>query len=277
MYDTPMKALVFGSKGYLGTHFIELFDDAIGSSADIADPQAVAAELDAHTPDVVINCAGKTGRPNVDWCEDHKEETIKSNVTGPLVLLEECGKRDIYWAHVGSGCIYEGSEEQLFTEEDPPNFAGSFYARSKAWIDQILKDFPVLTLRLRMPFDGSENPRSLIQKIKKYERVIDVPNSLSYLPDFLDASKQLIEKRATGIFNVVNPGAISPLRVMELYQEIVDPAHQVEKLALEDLSEVAKAGRSNCVLSTAKLEEQGIVLQDVELAVREALHVLGNQ
>ena len=45
------------------------------------------------TPDVVINCAGKTGRPNVDWCEDHKEETVRANVTGPLILLDECRKQ----------------------------------------------------------------------------------------------------------------------------------------------------------------------------------------
>jgi dTDP-4-dehydrorhamnose reductase len=41
--------------------------------------------LDEVKPDVVINAAGKTGKPNVDWCEDHKEETLRSNDTGPLV------------------------------------------------------------------------------------------------------------------------------------------------------------------------------------------------
>ena len=34
----------------------------------------------------VINCAGKTGRPNVDWCEDHRPETVMSNVVGTITL-----------------------------------------------------------------------------------------------------------------------------------------------------------------------------------------------
>ena len=102
-----MKVLIFGSNGYLGRQFAKLYPEAICPKADIADQASVSRILDAEKPDVVINAAGKTGRPNVDWCEDHKMETMRSNVTGPLVLLEECAKRNIYWVHLGSGCIYQ--------------------------------------------------------------------------------------------------------------------------------------------------------------------------
>ncbi len=267
-----MKILVYGSKGYLGAEFLRLFPGAIAASARIADASTVAAELDRTQPDVVINAAGKTGRPNVDWCEDHKLETIESNVTGPLVLLKECGERKIYWVHLSSGCIYQGDNGgKGFSEDDPPNFSGSFYSRSKAWADQILREFPVLTLRLRMPFDTSENPRSLLTKIAKYDRVLDAPNSITYLPDFLRAAGALIERRRTGVYNVVNPGRTSPYRIMERYRELVDSSHTFERLTLEDLPEVAKAGRSNCVLSTAKLEGEGMRLRPIEEAIEEAL------
>ena len=266
-----MKVLLFGAAGYLGTYFLKLYPDAITPKVDIADANAVVELLDAESPDVVINAAGKTGRPNVDWCEDHQEETYAANVTGPKILNDECKKRGIYFVHIGSGCIYEGDSSTPFTEEDPPNFFGSFYARSKAYIDQILLDFPVLILRLRMPFDGVDSERSLISKIKKYDRVLDVENSLTYLPDFLEAAEKLIEKRATGAYNVVNPGTISPYGIMELYKEIVDPSHTFERLTEDQLSEVAKAGRSNCVLSTAKLEGEGIAMRPIEEVGREAL------
>ena len=39
--------------------------------------ESVEAEIVAANPDFVINAAGKTGRPNVDWCEDHKQEVIR--------------------------------------------------------------------------------------------------------------------------------------------------------------------------------------------------------
>ncbi len=267
-----MQTLLFGSRGYLGEQFIRAYPGILTPKVDIADAQAVAALLDAEKPDVVINCAGKTGRPNVDWCEDHKEETVHSNVTGPLVLLEACRKRGIYFVHLSSGCIYAGDNGgRGFTEEDPPNFAGSFYSRTKAWSDQILKEFPVLLLRIRMPFDGSLNDRNLLMKLSKYTKVLDVPNSLTYLPEFIEAAKLLIGKKATGIYNIVNDGGVSPYRAMELYKEIVDPGHTFERLTLDHLSEVVKAGRSNCILSNAKAKAAGIRLSSGEEALRKAL------
>jgi len=270
-----MKTILFGSRGYLGEQFLRLYPTALTPSVDIADAKAVGTLLDSERPDVVINAAGKTGRPNVDWCEDHREETIHANVTGPLVLLEECQKRGIYWVHLSSGCIYEGDKGgEGFSEEDEPNFFGSFYSRSKAWSDRILREFPVLILRIRMPFDGTTSERNLLMKLRKYPRVLDVENSLTYLPDFLKAAEVLIARRKTGIYHIVNPGVLSPYRAMELYREIVDPAHAVERLTLDQLSDVVKAGRSNCRLSSSKIEREGIALLPVEEAMRKALRSL---
>jgi len=269
-----MKVLVFGAKGYLGGEFLRLYPEAVASSADIGDASAVGKELDENQPDVVINAAGKTGRPNIDWCEDHKLETAHSNITGPLVLLKECKDRGIYWVQLGSGCIYQGDNGGAgFKEEDIPNFWGSYYSRTKAWIDQILKEFPedVLVLRLRMPFVGADRPRSLINKLKNYDRVLDVQNSMTYIPDFLEAAGALIEKRATGIYNMVNTGSMSPYEIMEKYKELVNPNHEFERLALENLSEVTKAGRSNCILSTEKLAREGIKVRSINEAVKDAL------
>jgi dTDP-4-dehydrorhamnose reductase len=78
-----VRILLLGSRGYIGGHLQRQFPEALPSSIDIADPAAVAAELQLHAPDTVINAVGKTGTPNVDWCEDHKEETFRSNVLGP--------------------------------------------------------------------------------------------------------------------------------------------------------------------------------------------------
>lgn len=267
-----MRMVIFGAAGFLGKRFTDRYPEAVTPKVDIADPRAVAECLDSEKPDVVINCAGKTGRPNVDWCEDHKEETIHSNVTGPLVLLEACAKRNIYWVHLSSGCIYEGDNGgRGFAEQDAPNFAGSFYSRTKSWSDQILKEFPVLQLRIRMPFDGSPDPRNLLMKLRGYSRVLDVQNSITHLPDAVDAAVQLIEKRVTGTFNIVNPGTMSPFDAMARYQEIVDPSHTFEKLTLNDLPSVTKAARSNCVLSGAKLEQHGIKMPPVKEAMGAAL------
>jgi 3,5-epimerase/4-reductase len=269
------RVLVFGGRGFMGGYFRSAYPGATISDADVADRAAVAAALEAARPEVVINCAGKTGRPNVDWCEDHKAETLRANVTGALIVLEECLARGTYLVHLSSGCIYEGDNGgEGFTEEDAPNYWGSFYSRTKAWADQILRDFPALTLRLRMPFDGSLSERNLLTKLRKYRRVLTEPNSLTYLPDFFATAARLIERRATGVYNLVNEGAISPFEVMTRYRELVDPAHEFEPLPLRQLGEVTRAGRSNCLLSTAKLRAEGVQMPPVRDAVDRALRAL---
>ena len=266
------KVLIFGGRGYIAGHLQSVYPNAVLPEVDICDAVAVGNILDFEKPDIVINAAGKTGKPNVDWCEDHKLETILSNVQGPLNLLDACAKRGIYWVHIGSGCTYEGDNGGPgFTEEDTPNFSGSFYSRSKLWIDQILKDFPVLQLRLRMPFDGTNHPRNLISKLKKYSKVLDVPNSITYIPDFLLALQALVKKRKTGIFNVVNQGEISPYQIMLRYRELVDPTHTFDRLTIDRLGDVVCAGRSNCVLSSKKLEREGVRMRPVQIVIDEAL------
>ncbi len=269
------RVLLFGSNGYLGRQFAQIYPDAAKPRLDISDASMVRQALNEHQPDVVINCAGRCGDPNVDWCEDHKTETLHSNVTGALVLLEECTRAGAYLVHMSSGCIYAGDNGGSgFRETDPPNFAGSFYSRSKAWADQILREFPVLTLRLRMPFDGSTNSRNLLMKLRRYTRVLTAPNSLTCLPDFLNAAQQLIDRRATGVFNITNPGTISPFEVMQMYRAIVDPRHEFVALPAEQMSEVARAGRSNCILNTSRLNDAGIRLPPIQEAVAAALHEL---
>src|SRR5262249_49948541 len=208
------RIVLLGSRGFLGAHFANLLPSASTPQLDIANRDAVREVLDAYEPSIVINCAGRCGSPNVDWCEDHKVETLHSNVTGTLILLEECRRAGAFFVHMSSGCIYEGDNGgQGYTEDDRPNFIESFYSRTKAWADQILREFPVLTLRLRMPFDGGLSNRNLLVKLRNYRRVLTATNSMTYLPDFLRAADTLIGRRATGVYNVVNPGVISPYEI----------------------------------------------------------------
>ena len=275
--NSPMspRVLILGSHGFMGRHFRALYPEAVVPRLDIADRAAVRAALMEHRPLVVINCAGKTGRPNVDWCESHPLETLRANVTGALVVLEEVQRRGAYLVHLSSGCLYEGDNGgKGYSENDPPNFAGSFYARTKAWADQAMREFPVLVLRLRMPFDGSRNERNLIMKLVRYPRVLTEPNSLTCIPDFLRVAERLVAARATGVWNVVNEGTTSPFQVMARYRERVDPGHTFAALPLSRLGEVAKAGRSNCVLDTSKLKAAGLAMPPVEEAIDRALEQL---
>lgn len=266
-----MKYLIFGN-GYLGNKFNDALEDSVIDPARIDNAEQVKAAIEKYQPEVVINCAARTGTPNIDWCEDHKLETLDSNLRGPLTLLKVCQDLDQYWVQIGSGCIYQGDNNgQGWSEDDAPNFTGSYYSQVKAWMNDILKDYPVLQLRLRMPLDSEPTKRNFIWKITHYDKVISVPNSITVIDDLIDAGKQLMDRKATGIYNVVNPGVIDHKEILAMYKELVDPDHSCEFITLDELETLTKAPRSNCMLSSKKLEDAGIHLPPVHDRVREVL------
>ena len=73
------KNLIFGN-GYLGNRLGAYLKDSVVSSARINSLEDVEREIEKYNPDNIINCSGKTGRPNIDWCESNKAETHHSNV-----------------------------------------------------------------------------------------------------------------------------------------------------------------------------------------------------
>lgn len=223
--------------------------------------------------DTVINAVGRTGRPNVDWCETHKEETIESNISFPLKLVKECQEKGIYLIHVGSGCIYHSLPELHLSEEEPGHFSQcSFYSKTKIISENILSLYPnTLQLRIRMPVDGSSNPRNLLTKILGYKKVLDIQNSMTVIPDFLEVLGKLAKDKKTGIYNVVNPGTMSPYEIVKLYKELVNPSHPLEPLSYQEMNSITTAKRSNCVLSTSKLESEGIFLKPIRERVMELL------
>jgi len=269
-----MKYLIFGN-GYIGNKFKgALGEDAEITGVDIGNIDEVRNVLDEKNPDVIINCAGKTGKPNIDWCEDHKEETMYSNVTGPLVLAQACFDKGIFMVHLGSGCIYQGDNEgKGFSENDVADMKKipSFYSLTKFISEYMLKQFPVLQCRLRMPLDSHRSPRNFITKITNYEKVINESNSMTVIDDLIDATIKLIEKRKTGIYNVTNPGSITHKEILDMYKELVDPDFEYILMDLDELAKVTKAGRSNCILNTDKLKKEGIYLPEIHEAIRGVL------
>ncbi|MAG22105.1 MAG: hypothetical protein CL943_02260 [Candidatus Diapherotrites archaeon] len=260
--------LILGN-GFMGNKFHNFLENTIISDRKIHSARDIEEEIVRYNPRIVINCIGNTGKVNIDWCETHKPETFIGNVSVPLLILEACNKVGVKMVHLGTGCIYQGDNNgKGYSEDDKPNFEGSYYSRSKLTIEKMLKEFDVLQLRLRMPFDDFPSDKNLINKLIGYEHIINIPNSITYIPDFLEAAKTLLENNATGIYNVVNKGAITHSEILELYKEIVDSNIDYEIISLEELYKITKAERSNCILSTEKLEKECKVRD-----VREALEI----
>ena len=192
----------------------------------------------------IVNCAGVTGTPTVDECETRKAETIEGNTVFPVklsILAQKWGNR---LAHFSSGCIFQGG---VFGEDDPPNFDGSVYSASKLVSDQALKDH-ALVLRIRMPFDNTDNPKSLLTKLRKYAlrgKILDGCNSLSDADEMCEKAAELInEKAQNGVYHLVNKGAIWTRDIMKMLDI------ECTFWDKEEFRFLFPAPRSECQLST---------------------------
>jgi len=260
-----MSFLVFGGeKGWVGQQIVALLreqgKEVRAAHARLEDRAAIIKEIEQYKPKYIMNCAGVTGRPNVDWCEDHKQETIRSNVIGTLNLCDVAFLHNIHVTNFATGCIFEYDEKHEmgsgvgFVEDDVPNFTASFYSMTKGIVEKLLRFYPnVLTLRVRMPISDDLSPRNFITKISKYERVVNIPNSMTVLHDLLPVSIDMTEKELRGVFNFTNPGVISHNQILDLYIKYIDPKFTYKNFSLEEQAKILKAGRSNNELDASKL------------------------
>ncbi|RDA93227.1 hypothetical protein CP533_6503 [Ophiocordyceps camponoti-saundersi (nom. inval.)] len=278
------RFLIWGANGWIAGQLRALLQaqakDVFTTTVRMEDRQAVVQELACVAPTHVINAAGCTGRPNVDWCEDNKEATVRSNAIGTLNLADCCFQAGrLHCTVFATGCIYQYDDEHPiggpgYTEEDEPNFRGSFYSLTKSHVEPMLKSYDnCLILRLRMPVSDDLHPRNFVSKIAGYRRVVNVPNSNSILHDLLPAAIVLAENREVGVYNFTNPGAISHNEILDLFRDIVRPGLTYENFSLEEQAQVLKAGRSNCELDSTKLltkiREFGFNVPEVHDAYRQ--------
>lgn len=237
--------------------------------------------IDKYKPDIIINCIGRTGSPNVDWCEEHKSETAEANVALPINLAIEAEKSNIHLIHLGSGCIFYGRSPHAYKtgQKDNPiadpgwkedDFANplSFYSKTKYSCDLALGQFKnVCTLRLRMPVSGSNNPRNLLSKIINYKKVVEENNSITFIDDLVNAIRWVSDKGKTGIYHIASPEPLKHSVFLEEYKKYV-PNHSYESISSYELNELTIAPRSNCILNVDKVIKEGFVFLDTDACAR---------
>jgi UDP-glucose 4,6-dehydratase len=260
-------------------------------------------------PEFIVNAAGYAPNPNVDACELAREEVLCANALLPQTIARVCLLTNTPWGHVSSGSIYVGAkvaaewgrmrierdlnhpelrrllaghpeEVQGFTEWDEPNFSFrhapcNFYSGTKALAEEAIRGVGQSYIwRPRMLFNECDEARNMLSKLQHYTRVYDNVNSISHLDEFVRACLELWERQAPfGIYNVVNPGAVTTRRIVEMIQRFLKPDRRFEfwKNDEEFYSCQAKTPRSNCILDASKLLSLGVRMRPVEESLGDAL------
>lgn len=263
------EALILG-QGYFGSRIHEelglpISDRKILSFADAEDG------IKKYKPKVLINCIGYIGR-NVDDCELNKEKALFANAFVPIILGEVCLRHNIRLVHISTGCIYryDYAKDSPIDEEKEPDFFELYYSRTKIYAEQVLrflsKKCHILIVRPRVPLDDRPSPKNLLTKLIETKKVINLPNSATYIPDFIQALKHLIKIEAQGIYNIVNKNPLFYPDLMEVYKKHV-PGFEYQVVNFNKLNLV----RTNVVLSTKKLENTGFKLRNIKDVLEECV------
>lgn len=264
------KILIFGN-GFMGRRLQEFFkcDLSVSRISSLSD---ALAEIKKYKPKIVINCIGLTGKNSVDDCEIDKDKTLFANTFVPLILAEACLRNRIKLIHISSGCIYHYDylRDKPIKEEKIPDFFDLYYSRTKIYaeraLDALAGNYNILIARIRIPLDNRPHPKNILTKLIKYKKVIDLPNSVTYVPDFIVALEHLIKVNAKGIYNVVNKGALRYPEFMKIYKKY-SSGFEFKVIDYKKLNLV----RTNLVMSTKKLEKSGFRMRNINEVLEECV------
>ena len=150
-----------------------------------------------------------------------------------------------------------------------------WYAHTKWMAERLLRNIPgVIIWRPRIPFNSADNERNYLTKIMRYDRLLEVRNSISQLEEFAAATVQSLQDRIPdGIYNATNPGSILTSEVAEALRRHGICRKEFQYFTGEDefLSHPGRVYRASCVLDPGKLAAHGIRMPEVHESLERTL------
>ena len=129
-----IRILVLGATGQIGGALTRgnwppgiLMIGLTRAEADLTDEASLAAALERHRPDVVINATAWTA---VDMAETEEAAAFAVNAEGPGRLARLCAAANLPLIHISTDYVFDGSKDGAYLETDPVAPV-SAYGRSK--------------------------------------------------------------------------------------------------------------------------------------------------
>jgi dTDP-4-dehydrorhamnose reductase len=157
----------------------EILRDASGKrqqaiALDITDENSVMGAITAFEPDIIINCAAHTA---VDLCESEPEKAYSLNAQGVEYLAKAASKVDAKFVQVSTDYVFDGTKEQIYTEEDSPN-PQSVYGETKLQGEILAKRFceKVFIVRTAWVYGDGKNFIKTMLRLSETNDTIRVVN-----------------------------------------------------------------------------------------------------
>jgi len=175
---------------------------------------AFASALDSTQPDWVINCAALA---NLEECEKHPGQAKILNVDLPRELASACAERNIKFIHLSTDAVFDGTNENAYTEEDEPNPLG-VYSQTKLDGERAVGPVNPQAIIARVNFYGwSLNGRRSLgeffvnslsegKNVNGFTDVIFCPMWVNHLSCTLI---EMLEKNLSGLYHIVGAQPMS--------------------------------------------------------------------
>ncbi|MBS0392328.1 MAG: dTDP-4-dehydrorhamnose reductase [Proteobacteria bacterium] len=172
-----MNILLLGKNGQVGWELQRSLAvlgrvTALGhDEADFTQPQAVAATVRAHKPDVIVNAAAHTA---VDKAEGEPGHARLLNATTPGLLAEAAAQLGAWLVHYSTDYVFDGSGDRPWTEIDAPAPL-SVYGATKLEGEQLIQHSGCRHLILRTSWvyaaRGGNFAKTMLRLAQERERL----------------------------------------------------------------------------------------------------------
>jgi len=213
-----VRALVAGAGGQLGRALLATAPEGVTATGlsraelDIADEASIAAALDAHSPDVVVNAAAHTA---VDKAEGDEASAYRVNRDGPALLARACDGRGVRLVHVSTDFVFDGTRGSPYRPSDPTSPLGVYGASKLAGEHAVRAALPeALIVRTAWVYaaQGANFVRTMLRLMASQPAlrvVADQVGTPTHAASLASAIWRLVAAKASGVHHYTDAGVAS--------------------------------------------------------------------
>jgi dTDP-4-dehydrorhamnose reductase len=272
---SPMKVLLIGANGQLGTDMNRVFQEAgdtvfpyVHAQLDVCSESRVAEVLAETNPDVVLNTAAYH---RVEECEKKSELAFQVNGTAAMNLAIACQKTGATLVHFSTDYVFGGYEKNTPYEETDRPAPLNVYGASKVLGEYLIPDYTDRYFVLRVcglygtagsSGKGGNFVETMLKKGMAGDAVRVVEDQVltpTYTVDLAEAVRKLVLTGKYGLYHLTSEGECS---WYEFTRHIFESAGIQAKLSPVKSTEFASPVKrpSYSVLSKAKVRALGVSL-----------------
>lgn len=285
------KILITGSKGLVGSKFVELFSaDYEFETIDVSDPirpinitnrEQVELLFSDSEAEHIIHLAAFTD-VNKAWEQrgDTTASAYQVNVVGTKIIAEAAKKYNKHLIHISTAYVFDGQKSTLYHEDDPI-CPIEWYGQTKAMAEEeVLKSkCETVILRIDQPFrsDPFVRPdvvRKMIQNIQSsapYPLFNNHYLGPTYIDDFAKVIDWTIRNKIVGLYHASSGEKISDFELGQKLNHILNLNGKVIAGNLDDyLKKLSRPYQINTALDISKLKSQiDFELKSLDQAIKD--------